>query len=1533
MKLRSKKLLIGLFLIVIGSVLTIFGTKNIYEHVALSNKPIKKLSEERQAVYDKMKVISLNIGERKTGTAPFNQGSVSNDEGVDVNNTDDYVRTFDKILYTLEVGIGPNTSVSGVENTSIFNGGVIKVKAQLPEQGDNITMRWVKDSWMNNVELTENDTAIYAEYYVPSNESVTNAIQNLSFTVEVDGYKKTITDDMKPTFEVWMEGNHEDNESSSAESLTVKDNKNLIISGHPSYDVELISSSLSNKEYKNDVYGQYNSFALGLALKQDVSGFNDLRGISYPVGKIDVDMLLDYSYKTNNEYTRLNNLNGTEIVAYNPNMLAETYGSIYPENVTRLNCSKLPNGRLKPGAEERSVQDTGNITASLTGNKLSLSVDNYVLNGKFPTKSSADENLYSKTTGYFGAVNFQLFIPFYVDNDSNTHDAKLNLKASSLKYSTSTNNNVVVPVDSNNIIQDTVTTNNSIDIVLSQQIEAYVGLFFYSSIDSRYTQPDAYVYDGREFTTAFQTDNGPDRYEGGSDNLIVWDPNKIEMLPYSGDTYYYLKSSYSMLGFSSYSTEGMKEYFGVYKNDKNNGPQTLAAINSAVHADFDWYESYEEAQSNGSVSGYHFVFPENKGRNYRYVIYNNFRAKVSDEDFGKTTTMRAKARIFLDAEKKRVATSVGYNSEGTFVPTQYDDNGLVNYGENHSQGETLLMIEAAANSTTTVSDIGSDNKPKKVYDVQDEEINIVVTPELTNGKAASDSDKKMDNVYVKTTLPAGLSYKEGSSNKPTSSVVLNSDGTTDIVWKYDDWQINHAAPGNPVITFKADISASLENNKKLTIKTTTSAPNDKRDLEKYRTSSYEIEITNLLGIQAIKETNKNVVNTNESFIIKSTIGNNSGDILNNIKGIEFLPGKDSSNESVIDGTYRVKIKELSSNVKLYYTTSNREALGIISDEYGKYSIKDINLSTDEKWIEVEEGAELPESATAIATSIQSINPTEKVTFKYEITPSNNKTKNIYIFSMDFSSNNTGLVVSSNNVVTKVINGQINGVYFEDVNRNNIYDSNDNVISGKKVTIYNLSGTKVKETTTDSNGKYTLDGLEKTTYVIEFENNGNYYEVISKGTDVNSNKANSNYKTSNITYDSQDTTDNYVINNINIGIRKKEAQVIVKHIYQDTEQVFKTETQDKYFGDEYSTSKTTDILPNYEYGSIVGSASGVVESSEVVVKYYYKKKNSTVNVELETTGTDKITKKDSEVSYKITSNGSVNDYIGNEVITLTSQLPYDIDVDNSTLDGGTYNNSNHTITWTINKSVNTYENSNNNFNIEKNIKVVYKNISASDRKISNNVSIKVQLDNNQSTKSSRVDTDVEIKGKIKVYYYEKNSSGDNIIIKESDELVDLVGSQVEITPENIRGFSIAEKPAEIIYTYLENEQTVVFVYEKNKYKITTITTTDDGTVNNGDQIIVHGENSDEIIIKSKKDYCIDSITINGKKETLNKCESVHKIKFDDMTESKDVVVSFKKIVNNPKTGDNIMNYIKLLIISLLGIGISLAVYKYRTIKKN
>ena len=247
LKIKSLKYIFALVLFLV-CVLVINNTPKMYKakQEIVSNYigyqlPYDELPDSRKNNYDKMKISHIAIVDRKTGTEPFNNATQSDSNGNDIKDTDDYVRTFDVIKYTIEVGIDCNAEDSNV--CTAVNGGVIKVQAKLQNQGTPILMRWTTDSWMQNSSISDDGTTIYAEFIANEDKNLIGALQQLTFTVKVDGYKKEITEDMLPIFEVWMEGNKPDNDESIVDSVSIKSTSNIIISGKPTLDANISLSS------------------------------------------------------------------------------------------------------------------------------------------------------------------------------------------------------------------------------------------------------------------------------------------------------------------------------------------------------------------------------------------------------------------------------------------------------------------------------------------------------------------------------------------------------------------------------------------------------------------------------------------------------------------------------------------------------------------------------------------------------------------------------------------------------------------------------------------------------------------------------------------------------------------------------------------------------------------------------------------------------------------------------------------------------------------------------------------------------------------------------------------------------------------------------------------------------------------------------------------------------------------------------------------------------------------------------------------
>lgn len=1058
----------------------------IYRNIR-SNIYRESLSEERQANYDKMKIEYINIKNRITGTEPFNEGTVSNSNGVDVSASDNYIRTFDSIKYNIEVGIIPNTEVDGVTDASVFDGGVIKVRGRIPYQDNKPLMHFVTDAWMQNVTLSNNDTEIYAEYYVPSGTSITNANQLLSFTVSLDGYKTPVSNDNLPIFEVWMEGNKPDNNSSAAESISTQDTNELIISGKVSLDVNLKSDEDALYVAKYDEKeGRYVKFGIGMSMYQPVSTFSDLRGVEYPSGPIEVN--LNASYKALNlkeegsNYQEITSeteksfgvLNGTFINVFDYNGSINDY---YPERA-RVRIATLPSGKRGIGYSDiRSAFDSGNANASFSENKMTIVFDDFKINyDTFPEKVVyAINDSISPKIGYFISDVFQLFIPLYDYSEETSYDYNFSLSLNSIDYKDSSGNPLKITDG-----KDTNKNNNNSSISFSSRANGNfyqaVGLSHGGNGNWRDGRANALIGDEVEPSFNFYAIDGPYDF---ADRLISWDSSMVTLKKYNQTSWY--KTTYENGGAADYITCK----YGIFKEDPLNGVTTIEKLNSLNMDDFNWYDTAEEALTNGKIAAMHVH--ENKfGYRIRANIIPKFIVNEDTSNIGKVAVFRQ----YCTAQSGET-TFKPYNR--TYRPTKYNENGEITVGHSPSEiGESLLINGVKTSIDVSVTDEDSSGNLKKVYDVQDGEVHLKNKPRLYTG-TPSDTDRIIDTVQIITTLPSGLSYKDGSSNKSPKSVIINSDGTTTITWEYNNWQINHNAPEYPEIDFTAEIAASLENNAPLNIKSIISTEEDKRDLVNHRTSNYGVVISNLAGSKVIKSIDKPILEVDESFNITNTIGNTNDDDLLNVKTLEILPTNDSG--SSFHGNFTIKVKTKLPNQRIFYATNSIDSIGITKDSYGKDTIKDVDLANDSRWIEVTTDDIIPSQAVAVASLINSVEAKSEKSFSFEVIPSNNKQSDIYNFNFNATSDNFTQAIKSNTVVATVVNRQISGLIFDDANHNGVRDNSEQLVKNVKVTLYKENDNISELTSTD--GTYKFEGLLSGNYKVIFSNIDDKYGIIDK----------------------------------------------------------------------------------------------------------------------------------------------------------------------------------------------------------------------------------------------------------------------------------------------------------------------------------------------------------------------------------------------------------------------------------------------------
>ncbi len=1487
------------------------------------------LSEERQAVYDKMKIEYINIKSRITGTAPFSEGDVSNTDGIDVSDSDNYVRTFDIMKYTVELGIAPNTTIDGITDSSTFEGGVIKVRAKLPNQNSPILMNWEQDAWMQNVTYSNDKTEIYAEYHVPQGVSITNASQNLTFSVKINGYKKEVTNDMAPIFEVWMEGNKPDDASSNVESITLQDNHETIISGKVSLDAYISKIAAKNlRGVKGDTVGQYLNFGIGVNIQQANIEDSSLKGVEFPQGRVELTFTGRYRYRSKTGSSTGSWKTSTispEVIEYGLNY--EPKPNYYLEDHNRT--AGVPCGRLGLYSDNFCVYDSGVFDISYENNLFTSSFTNFQTNQEFFPARNLGET-HDSNDPSFGRIlagNVQIFIPHYdFDSDTN-YDYEYTFSLDTVKYYDSNGQSYEY-----NASSDSITTNNSqvytFSKALSKAINPRVRLYSGNSHDNEESSaplgatviPSSQIY---------PTD-GP--YLGGSLRYFTWNAKYVTF----SDKITVACTSNS--GFPCPTTKAYTYKYGILKTNPSEGLTSLEAINASSAEDFDWYSTTSEAKSHGKIAAIEIDDRDIQESGIQKRFNISFKVNENPENIGKVVAFYHKVIVYEDKARTKAIRPAATT---TFKQAIYNDDGtLASSSTPRSVGSSLLIIGARASTSTTVTDVAPNGTLKSSYDTQEGEIHIKITPTLTTGGEASDNDIYSERATVYATLPDGLSYKMGSANKDPKRVTRNLDGTTTIEWEYNHWQVNHDAPEFKEITYTAEISASVENNTSLLIKSRIEPDIDLSDDDNreddYKKSSYGVVISNLAGSRVSKEISKQIIEKNDSFQVTSTIGNNGDEELQNLKTIEILPTNHDENSSVFNGNYTTKILASITGQRFFYATDNISDIGLSEDKYGKLTIKDVDLENDSRWNEVQLGEEIPVNATAIASFIEVFPSKSTADFIMEISPNNNEEKDTYAFTMNMTCDNLQAAIKTNTVMTKVVSRAISGKAFIDENRNGSYDNDDTLLKGNTVKLLNEIGNTIATTQTDQNGHYIFENIEKSNYYVEFSIPNNY-EPIEKG---EHSKVNSDGKTDKITsLNVTSESELLEVQDINMGIQKIASKINVRYEeYQNPTNLFDSKSFDKYYGDSYNLDEdyTPTIPNNYELKEKTNNYTGTVSEKEINVIYYYQKKDSKLTSSIENTGTNEITSTDAKVSYDITYKVKITDYLGEATIKIIDTLPYEIDLEKSSLNGGTYDSTTKTITWIETRNIeSTIEDE---ITISKNINLSYLGILPTSREMINSATGVITLDNNERSVSADAETDIKISGKIMVYYLEVDEENKELgMLTEPVSTTNLVGEEYTPIEKEFEGYELVKKPDIEEYTYQENEQKIYYKYQKKKVKVETIVHGIGGKIV-GNETLYYGNNSTEnkIIIEAAEGYQIDTIRINGEDIKLEGT----KIKlvldnFKEMKEDKVIEVTFRKLeeFKNPETKSiRILVIFVLLSVSFGLLYLYLNYYKHKKILK-
>ena len=284
--------------------------------------------------------------------------------------------------------------------------------------------------------------------------------------------------------------------------------------------------------------------------------------------------------------------------------------------------------------------------------------------------------------------------------------------------------------------------------------------------------------------------------------------------------------------------------------------------------------------------------------------------------------------------------------------------------------------------------------------------------------------------------------------------------------------------------------------------------------------------------------------------------------------------------------------------------------------------------------------------------------------------------------------------------------------------------------------------------------------------------------------------------------------------VTFTVVKKETNYTVNYLEKNTNKILATSKQNSGYVYDSIVEKAIDIK---SYKVLEPSQITLkLQESNNVINFYYEKIIPTINESIDKTGTDKIEAKEQSINYKINYQTTIDNYVGNGKLIITDQLPYEIDLTKSSLNGGIYDQENKTITWEIEfNNIDTYENGSKVINFTKDISLVFIGIEGTTRNIENKVNGKLELaDIDKDAIYDEHLTKVEIKSQVIAKYQDENGQE---IAKEETQ-TDLVGVSYETNPKDIEGYELIEVIGNETGVLIESDITVIYKYQKLEPKV-------------------------------------------------------------------------------------------------------------------
>ncbi len=321
------------------------------------------------------------------------------------------------------------------------------------------------------------------------------------------------------------------------------------------------------------------------------------------------------------------------------------------------------------------------------------------------------------------------------------------------------------------------------------------------------------------------------------------------------------------------------------------------------------------------------------------------------------------------------------------------------------------------------------------------------------------------------------------------------------------------------------------------------------------------------------------------------------------------------------------------------------------------------------------------------------------------------------------------------------------------------------------------------------------------------------------------------------------TDSSGIVYIDYYYEMKPAKVTVHHYKKGTtEEICPAETSVLPYNTAYEKNKCSNetSLGNYIYAYVVSNDSNATINDPLGKVTGNVKGNIEITFYYELTTVDANPKKEAPTlfhsrneafNYKITDTVKIKDYRGDATITVTDKLEYEIDTTRSNLAGGTYNNDNKTITWTIPwNNINT--NGQNNDTVTKDISidftVYYNNVPSDVEVITNSVVENVDTAKVDKETNTYADTQIDLYTLI-VHHYKEGTTQE--LCPTTTEILDEGTSYTKTTcdldeydfVEVKKDGTVLEDNPGTVTDNINGDTTLDFIYRKKDSTLETVIT--------------------------------------------------------------------------------------------------------------